>query len=159
MKRSLAWLVFWLSLLTCVVISRAPADTLDEVRKRGALVWERSGGGGLRLPARGRPERVTGSRWISRRASRVPQGRASSFRATGQDAGSFARAEGRRRHDGYDGPRSRRDDGGVDPYYVYALQLWRARRRVDPELEDLRKRCGGAKRKIGVLASSSAHGS
>lgn len=165
MKRSFVWLAFWLSLFACLVLARAAAaDTLGEVRKRGTLLWgaDQEGGGPNVFPREDDPSQVTGFEVdLAARLGEYLKVRAEFFQGNWDKMPDLLRAQ---KVDivmnGYEWTPDRLETMEASiPYYVYALQL--LARKGDASLqswEDLRKPGpGGAKRRIGVLTSSSAH--
>jgi polar amino acid transport system substrate-binding protein len=164
-KRSLAWLALCLAFLACLALSRASAaDTLDDVRKRGALLWgaDQEGGGPYVYPREDDPNRVTGFEVdLAGRLAEYLKVRAEFSQGNWDKMPDLLRAQ---KIDivmnGYEWAPERLETMEASiPYYVYALQL--LARKGDAAIqgwEDLRKPgADGAKRKIGVLTSSAAH--
>jgi len=150
--------------LGCLFAPRdaADADVLGEVRQSGKLLWgaDQEGGGPYVFPRDDDPNQVTGFEvdLAERLASYLKvkaeftQGqwdKMPDMLRTGKVAVII---------NGYEFTPERLDvmDATI-PYYVYALQL--LGRKNDPNVtswEDLRKKPGGAKLKIGVLTGSAA---
>lgn len=164
MKRSLAWLVFCFSLLACLAPGRAAlADTLDEARRRGTLLWgaDQEGGGPYVFPREDDPNRVTGFEVdLADRLGEYLKVKAEFAQGNWDKMPDLLRAQ---KIDiilnGYEWSPQRLETMEASiPYYVYALQL--LARKDDGSIrgwEDLKKPGpDGARRKVGVLVSSAA---
>ena len=158
-----ALLLFVFAAAVCLFFARAArADTLDEVRKGGALVWggDAEGGAPYVFPREGDPNQVSG--FEVDLADQI----ASYLKVKAQ----FAQGNWDKMPDllkaqkvqiilnGYEWTPLRAELMEASlPYYVYGLQL--LARTDDPTIrswDDLKKAKGGSKRRVGILAGSAA---
>lgn len=151
-----------LAALLAVLPRAARADTFDEVKKNGALVWgaDQEGGGPYVYPKEGDPNQVTGFEVdLAEGIARYLGVKAQFAQGNWDKMPDLLKAEKIQIVlNGYEWTPLRAELSETTlPYYIYGLQLLaRADDDSIKSWDDLKKPKGGAKRKVGVLVGSAA---